>query len=142
MKKVQILKKLSVTFYFIFFFLCFCHMNSAKASNRQPFQTFKEGQVLSGYSSYYGPKFNGRKTANGEVFDMYQMTAAHRALPFNTILEVENLNNHKKVRVRINDRGPFKKGRILDLSYGAAKKIGLIATGVAKIKAKIIQLGH
>ena len=73
---------------------------------------------------------------------MYQLTAAHRALPFNTILEVENLDNHKKVRVRVNDRGPFKKGRILDLSYGAAKRIGLIATGVAKIKAKIIHLGR
>ncbi len=133
---------IAVLLYFTFFFGCAGHVHYAKASSRQPFQTFREGQVLTGYCSYYGKKFNGRKTANGEIFDMYKMTAAHRALPFNTILEVENMTNHKKIRVRVNDRGPFKKGRILDLSYGAAKKIGLIATGVAKIKARIIRLGH
>lgn len=142
MKTKRYIKQLSLVFYFFFLTGCAGHVHYAKASNRQPFQTFREGQVLSGYCSYYGKKFNGRKTANGEVFDMYQLTAAHRALPFNTILEVENLDNHKKVRVRVNDRGPFKKGRILDLSYGAAKRIGLIATGVAKIKAKIIHLGR
>lgn len=142
MKTKRHIKQLSLVFYFIVLTGCAGHVHYAKASNRQPFQTFREGQVLSGYCSYYGKKFNGRKTANGEVFDMYQLTAAHRALPFNTILEVENLDNHKKVRVRVNDRGPFKKGRILDLSYGAAKQIGLIATGVAKIKAKIIHLGR
>ncbi len=142
MKPKQVYLNMGILLYFIFFFGCAGHVHYAKASARQPFQTFREGQVLTGYCSYYGKKFNGRKTANGEVFDMYEMTAAHRALPFNTILEVENLKNHKKIRVRVNDRGPFKKGRILDLSYGAAKKIGLIATGVTKIKAKIIHLGH
>jgi rare lipoprotein A len=72
---------------------------------------------------------------------MYDSTAAHRTLPFGTIIEVENLKNGKKVRVKVNDRGPFKKGRILDLSYAAAKKIKMIQSGTAKIKAVIIKLG-
>jgi len=102
---------------------------------------FKVNQVLRGTCSYYGKKFHGRKTANGEVYDMYAFTAAHKSLPFNTILIVENTANGKTVQVRINDRGPYKKGRILDLSYSAAKKIGLIKTGTAKITAKIVKLG-
>jgi rare lipoprotein A len=97
--------------------------------------------VLKGECSYYADKFHGRKTANGEIFDMHKMTAAHKQLPFNTIIEVENLENNKKVTVRINDRGPFKPGRIIDLSYAAAKKIDLIKSGTAQIKAKIIKLG-
>jgi len=141
MKQLSVAKHLCFVLCFVFFSGCAGHVHYAKASNRQPFQIFRVGQVLTGVSSYYGKKFNGRKTANGEVFDMYAFTAAHRALPFGTILEVENLGNHKKVRVRVNDRGPFKKGRILDLSYGAAKKIDLISTGVARIKARIIHLG-
>lgn len=93
---------------------------------------------ITGVSSYYGKKFHGRKTANGETFNMYELTAAHKTLPFGTLLEVENLDNNKKVIVRINDRGPFAKNRILDLSYAAAKKIDMIKSGTAKIRAKII----
>ncbi len=102
---------------------------------------YKVNQVLRGTCSYYGKKFHGRKTANGETYDMYAFTAAHKTLPFNTILLIENLSNGKTVQVRINDRGPYKKGRILDLSYSAAKKIGMIGSGTAKITAKIVKLG-
>jgi rare lipoprotein A len=101
---------------------------------------FFVGQVLTGECSYYAKKFHGRKTANGEIFDMYKMTAAHKTLPFDTIIEVENLENNKKVKVRINDRGPFKPGRIVDLSFGAALELDIIKNGTAKIKARIIKL--
>lgn len=87
-----------------------------------------------GNASYYGKKFHGRQTANGEKFNMRDLTAAHRTLPFNTKVKVTNLKNNKSVIVRINDRGPFAKGRIIDLSRAAAEKIGLIADGVAMVE--------
>ncbi len=102
---------------------------------------YRIGQVLKGKCSYYASKFHGRKTANGEIYDMYALTAAHRTLPFNTILEVENVVNGKKVRVRINDRGPFKAERILDVSYQAAKELDFIDQGTTEIRATIIRLG-
>ncbi len=98
-------------------------------------------QQLTGIASYYADEFNGRRTANGEVFDMYQMTAAHRTLPFNTVVRVYNLDNGKTVTVRINDRGPFKDNRVIDLSLGAARRIGLIANGTAPVRLEILQLG-
>jgi len=112
---------------------------SGRSSNPK---SYYNGQVLTGMSSYYGKKFHGRKTSNGDVFDMYKLTAAHRYLPFNTILEVTNLANGRSVRVRVNDRGPFVGNRILDLSYAAARKIGLTAVGVGKVKIRIIRLGN
>ncbi len=102
---------------------------------------FRVGQQFVGMCSYYATQFHGRKTANGEIYNMQALTAAHRTLPFNTIIEVENLSNGKKVRARVNDRGPFKKGRILDVSLKAAKELGLLKTGTAKVKITIIQLG-
>ncbi|MHB2156544.1 septal ring lytic transglycosylase RlpA family protein [Calditrichota bacterium GD2] len=99
------------------------------------------GQVLKGQCSFYASKFHGRKTANGEIYNMFELTAAHRSLPFGTILEVENLQNGKKVRVRINDRGPFKAGRILDLSLEAARRLDFIEKGTTTVKATIIRLG-
>ncbi len=110
--------------------------------SREQSVQYRTGQILKGECSYYADKFHGNKTANGEIYDMNGFTAAHRTLPFNTILEVKNMKNGKIVRVRINDRGPFKKGRILDLSYAAAKKIGLVHMGVTQIEAKIIKLGE
>ena len=97
------------------------------------------GAYQIGGASYYAKKFHGRKTANGEIFDMYAMTAAHRKLHFGTKVRVTNLTNGMSVVVRINDRGPFIKGRIIDLSYGAAKKIGLVQSGVAKVKLEIVK---
>ncbi len=102
---------------------------------------FYEGQVFRGECSFYASKFHGRKTANGEIYNMYDLTAAHRSLPFGTILEVENLANGKKVRVRINDRGPFKANRILDLSLEAARRLDFIEKGTTTVKVKIIKLG-
>jgi len=87
-----------------------------------------------GDATYYGPGFHGKKTASGEVFDQYALTAAHRTLPFGTRVLVTNPANGKHVVVRINDRGPFTKA-IIDLSYGAAKAIGLLKTGRVKIQA-------
>ncbi len=91
-----------------------------------------------GMASWYGGKFQGRRTASGEIYDMYKLTAAHNTLPFNTLVEVENLDNGKRVRVRINDRGPFVKNRILDLSYKAAQRIGSDANGVAPVTLRIV----
>lgn len=102
---------------------------------------FRVGEVLMGVASYYGPKFHGRLTANGETFDMYGITAAHKTLPFNTVVRVTNLENDRSALVRINDRGPFVPGRMLDLSYGAAKKLGVVAEGTARVKVEIVELG-
>jgi len=96
---------------------------------------------LSGIASYYADEFNGRKTANGEVFDMHDLTAAHRTLPFNTVVRVQNLENGNNVTVRINDRGPFKDNRVIDLSLAAAKKLDIIQNGTAPVKLEIVQLG-
>jgi rare lipoprotein A len=89
-------------------------------------------------ASYYGPKFNGRPTASGEIFDMHAMTCAHKKMPFGTKLRVTNPDNDKSVIVTVNDRGPFIRGRDLDLSFGAAREIGLIAKGVGKVKIEHI----
>lgn len=91
-----------------------------------------------GLASWYGPGFHGRKTSNGEVFDMHGFTAAHRTLAFGSILEVKNRDNGRRVRVRINDRGPFVRGRILDLSYAAAKSLDLIGTGTAPVEIRVV----
>jgi len=96
------------------------------------------GEVFHGRASWYGPNFNGKLTSNGETYDMHSMTAAHKTLPINTYVRVTNLNNGLETVVRINDRGPFVAGRIIDLSYQAAKEIGLIKTGVAPVKLEVI----
>ncbi len=93
-----------------------------------------------GIASWYGGKFNGRRTSNGEIYDMYKLTAAHQELPFNTIVEVENLKNRKRVLVRINDRGPFVKDRIIDLSYKAAISLGMDEIGTAPVVLRIVDL--
>ncbi|WP_244545718.1 septal ring lytic transglycosylase RlpA family protein [Fodinibius roseus] len=90
-------------------------------------------KIEEGMASWYGPKFQGRLTANGEQYDMDQLTAAHRTLPFNSIVRVQNLANGESVMVRINDRGPFAKNRIIDLSRKAARQIGMIGPGTAKV---------
>jgi rare lipoprotein A len=92
-----------------------------------------------GTASYYGDPFHGRKTANGETFNKNDLTAAHQTLPFNTRVKVTNLSNEKSVIVRINDRGPYAKGRIIDLSEEAGKRIGLDVTGTAKVKLQIVR---
>jgi len=98
-----------------------------------------KGDVFYFITSYYGTKFHGRPTSNGEVFDMNKLTCAHKTLPFNTILKVTNEDNGKSVVVRVNDRGPFIKGRDLDLSFAAAKEIGLIGVGVKQLQVEILE---
>ena len=93
-----------------------------------------------GFASYYAEEFNGRKTANGEIFDMTDYTAAHRTLPFNTFLKVTNKENNFSLLVRINDRGPFVKSRILDLSEAAARRIGSYMHGYVKVRAEEVEL--
>lgn len=87
-----------------------------------------------GKASYYADKFNGRKTANGETFRNRKKTAAHKTLPFGTVVKVTNLRNGRSVKVRINDRGPFVAGRHIDLSKKAARKIGMVQEGVGNVK--------
>ena len=116
--------------------------NSGNKDVINPYQNYQVGQVFTGMVSYYADEFNGRKTANGETYNMYERTAAHQYLPFHTILQVTNPRNGKKILVRINDRGPFKANRILDLSYQAAKEIGLIKEGTASLSIKIMRLGE
>jgi len=97
---------------------------------------------LEGLASYYAEPYHGRRTASGEVFDTYAaMTAAHRTLPFNTVVRVQNQANGKAVEVRINDRGPFIAGRIIDLSVRAARTIDLIRPGVVLVKLEILRQG-
>ena len=92
-----------------------------------------------GIASWYGKKFHGRKTSSGEIYNMYAMTAAHKTLPLGTYVNVRHLNNQREIEVRINDRGPFIRGRVIDLSYTAAKKIGIIGTGTAPVE--VVALG-
>jgi len=97
-------------------------------------------QELNGYASWYGDPFHGRRTSNGEVYDMHRLTAAHKTLPFNTVVKVNNLDNGKSVQVRINDRGPFIEGRIIDLSYQAALRINMVRPGTARVHLDILRM--
>jgi len=97
------------------------------------------GSIEEGEASYYAHKYHGRTTANGETYDENKMTAAHKTLPFGTTVRVTNLANGKKVVVRINDRGPFIKGRIIDLSYKAAGELDYISRGVVKVRVEVLK---
>jgi len=96
------------------------------------------GAVQIGMASWYGGKFHGRITTNGERYNMHKISAAHRTLPFGTLVRVTNLDNNKNVIVRINDRGPWISERVIDLSYGAAKKVDMVNDGVARVKLEVI----
>ena len=97
-----------------------------------------EGYQESGIASWYGTKFHGRRTSSGEPYDMHGMTAAHKTLPLPTYVEVTNLKNGRKVTVKINDRGPFHENRLIDLSYAAASKLGILATGTGLVEVRAI----
>jgi rare lipoprotein A len=103
-------------------------------------KTVDGSPVEEGIASYYADEFNGRKTSNGEIYDMNALTAAHPTLPFNTKVRVTNLDNGLAVIVRINDRGPFKDQRIIDLSLEAAKSIGMIGPGTARVRIEVVEL--
>jgi len=101
----------------------------------------KNQKIIYGTSSYYGKDFHGNLTANGEVYDMYGLTAAHKTLPLNTIIRVTNQTNGKSLILRVNDRGPYVGNRILDCSYGAALKLDFIQLGTTEVKIEVIEWG-
>ena len=129
------LAKIFISFLLILFFFSCAPKREilVPVYKRYPFR-----YVQVGYASWYGKKFQGRPTASGEIYNMYAYTAAHRTLPLGTYVRVTNLSNGKSVVVKINDRGPFVKGRIIDLSYAAAKKIGMVKKGVQKVRIEAI----
>ncbi len=96
------------------------------------------GDHFSGMASWYGKDFHGKKTSNGEYYNMYAMTAAHKILPMNTMVKVTNLLNNRSLVVRVNDRGPFVKSRIIDLSYAAARKLGMAGRGTAPVRLEVV----
>jgi rare lipoprotein A len=95
-----------------------------------------------GHASWYGKPFHGRRTASGERYDMHRMTAAHRELPFGTVVQVRNLANDRRVQVTITDRGPFVRGRIIDLSYAAALELDMVRSGTAEVELRVIEMGE
>ena len=111
-----------------------------KAPSTSP-ASIERHHAESGLASWYGKAHQGERTASGEPFDMHALTAAHRTLPFGTVVRVTNIKSGKSVNVRINDRGPFRHDRIIDLSYEAAKKLGLVARGTARVKITVIDRG-
>jgi len=99
------------------------------------------GKTQRGIASWYGPDFQGLMTASGEIFDTHRFTAAHNSLPFGTVVEVRNLENGKTTRVRINDRGPFVKHRIIDLTYAAAQALDMLGNGTARVELQVLPSG-
>jgi rare lipoprotein A len=117
-------------------FVAGCGHHTARV--KAPIAPARIGSTETGVASWYGVPYDGRRAASGEIYDMRQLTAAHRQLPFQTWVEVTNLSNGKQVEVRINDRGPFVKGRILDLSQAAARDIDMLRAGTARVRIKVI----
>ena len=110
----------------------------ATAPPPKPAETVERGKTEKGLASWYGEPYHGRRTASGEIYDMHEMTAAHRTMDFGTVVKVTRRDTGADAKVRVNDRGPFIKGRIIDLSYAAAKKIGLDIDGVAPVKVVVV----
>jgi rare lipoprotein A len=108
----------------------------------EPPMEVEKGHVEKGLASWYGEPYHGRRTASGEVYDMHEMTAAHRTLPFGTVVRVTRRDTGADVKVRINDRGPFVRGRIIDLSFAAAKRIDLDVDGVAPVRVEVLRLSE
>lgn len=140
-----------ITILFICFFLFSCASTprfSQKEVNDSGRTTVERGGrrdvllSLDGVASYYADEFHGRQTSNGEIFDMNGISAAHRTFPFGTLVRVTNLENSRQIVVRINDRGPFVDGRMIDLSLGAAKELEMIPNGTAKVKLEVIEWGR
>jgi len=114
-------------------------MKAYKIKGKKYYPTFVEiGDTMRGIASWYGPNFHGKQTSNCETYDMYSMTAAHKTWPMNTMVKVSCKETGKSVVVRINDRGPFVSGRIIDLSYTAGKKLGLDKKGLTKVQLEVL----
>jgi rare lipoprotein A len=110
---------------------------AARDGHPRDFEVLKP--YLEGTASWYGPNFHGKPTSNGEIYNQFGMTAAHPTLPLGTIIRVENLSNSRVVWVRVNDRGPYKKGRILDLSRKAAERLGMVQEGTAPVRISVLR---
>src|SRR2546426_12319993 len=122
-------------------FLSACGHKTVQVKAPQPASVVSKD--LEGLASYYAESYHGRRTASGEIFDSYrELTAAHRTLPFNTLVRVTNKTNGREVDVRINDRGPFIDGRVIDLSLRAAREIDMARAGVAPVKLKVLKEGQ
>ena len=117
------------------------YVNSKGMSRKQIENIKNHPRVQIGIASYYGKKFHKKLTANGETFNMYKVSAAHKTYPLGTKVKVTNLENGKSIKLFINDRGPFAKGRILDLSYKAARKLDFLNQGTTKVRIDVIRLG-
>jgi len=119
--------------------LTFNNQNSEpQFSQMVPVITYKPIGMMK--ASWYGPKFHGRQTANGEIYDQYELTAAHKSFRFGTLLRLTNPENNKSIIVRVNDRGPYVDGRDLDLSYASAKALGIVKPGVKRLKVELVQI--
>ena len=117
------------------------YINSDGMSRKQIEAIKDHPKVQIGIASYYGRQFHKKRTANGEIFNMYRVSAAHKTYPLGTKVKVTNLENGKSIKLTINDRGPYVKGRIIDLSYKAARKIGFVNQGTTKVRIDVIRLG-
>ncbi|MEX0721227.1 MAG: septal ring lytic transglycosylase RlpA family protein [Balneolaceae bacterium] len=131
--------RVSSLFIFAGLFVSSCGTISRSSNNSSTFSSNDARVIESGMASWYGPNFHGKLTANGETYDMDGITAAHRTLPFGTVLLVENLDNGRTVQVRVNDRGPFAKDRIIDLSKGAAETVDMIGPGTAQVRLYLLE---
>ncbi|MHB8095335.1 MAG: septal ring lytic transglycosylase RlpA family protein [Candidatus Aminicenantales bacterium] len=119
--------------------LLFLVLGMFASCSRSRVNSFPKGGAETGVASWYGPDFHGKPTSNKETYDMYDMTAAHRALPFGTVVMVTNLDNGRTATVRINDRGPFVDDRIIDLSYAAARVLDMVGPGTARVRLEVLR---
>jgi len=112
-----------------------------EAGGGSPAGEFRIGWTETGVASWYGEPFHGRRTASGEVYDMDALTAAHQSLPFGTVIRVDNRDNGRSVELRVTDRGPFAKGRILDVSRAGARALGMLGPGTAHVRITVVRRG-
>ena len=117
------------------------YVNTTGMSRKQIEAIKNHPKTQIGIASYYGKKFHKKRTANGEIFNMYKVSAAHKSYPLGTKVRVTNLENGKSLKLVINDRGPFVSGRIIDLSYKAARKLGFVNQGTVKVRIDDLRLG-
>ena len=118
------------------------YVNSDGMTRKEIESIHNHPHVQIGISSYYGKKFHKKRTASGQIFDMHKISAAHKTLPLGTRIRVTNLKNGRSLTMTIIDRGPFVKGRILDVSYKAAKKLGFVNQGTTKVRIDVLRLGN
>ena len=135
----KLLKDLQEKFSLPILLLCLIMLSGCMGDYHRS-EPMDSNSTMRGVASWYGPSFHGKSSASGEPYDMWALTAAHRTLPFGTIVQVDSLETGKTVRVRINDRGPFIRGRIIDLSYAAARELAMIGRGTEEVVLTVLKL--